>query len=288
MNDEIAKMIAEEKANDIIDIIEEVDKSDEIETVKNIENEIIVVEPTLEIIEDIEEKTEKPIDLKDLTRDELDKIREVDPRFSLADIANTSDKRIEIIANNDEKTIEKRVSLKSKKAIKNDENDLKNAEYKSKIDDSMNKAALEKAYNLQQDEYYNNHKDVLQFARMKNSHSLSHMKFLYWFMISFYSIVQICYAVANIIKALVEILGSLVSLLNVFFESAFGKKAATGTFDKNGLPEYEVRKLNTFTRIFVGVFTIAFLVFVALAFLDFFTGINLIDLLKSYTQNLYN
>lgn len=266
MNDEIAKMIAEEKALESLNIdVNDVDNF-------NAKNEIIT--KPIEITE-VEEKLNNL--LTELSDEQLDKLMTLDPRFKIEDIEETANKRMELLASKDESTIDERVRLKSKYAIRKEKERNRKLEAQSKVDKSIDKADLEKAYKVQQNEYYCNHKDVLQFARMDNPHSLSHMKFIYWLMIPLYTLLEILHGLA-------AIAGGVISLINVFFENAFGKKIDTGKPDKDGNTIYKIEKINLATRILIICGLVIVGLFVLFALIDEFTGFNIIEVLNNYTK----
>lgn len=148
-----------------------------------------------------------------------------------------------------------------------------------KIEESIDNAEYQRNLTKEQEEYFSNHKEVLNFARMKEAHSLNHMKFVYWVAI-------IPYTILSILNALAEVCGGIIGLINVFFEAAFGKRVPTGQVDEKGKPIYITERLNFVTRLFIGICVVALLLFLIMALINAFTGFDLIGVVKNYTQKI--
>ncbi|MEG1509432.1 MAG: hypothetical protein RR454_03135 [Clostridia bacterium] len=177
-------------------------------------------------------------------------------------------------------------ALKSNRNIKRNEKIQKNEYFSeqetlSKINKSENNTQAGIAFEKEQIVYFNNHKDVLTLMRMNTPHSLYHMKFVYWIGVFPYFLLELMHCA-------IEIAGSIIGLVDVFFKSAFGKTELQGT-DTNGKPIYaKGNKLNLVTRILLMFFIAMFGLYLLFAFINAFTGFDLIEMLKSYTKKIIN
>lgn len=225
----------------------------------------------------VEVKTENKIIASEDISNPNDQIKELgkvifDSSKSMEDVSNVITKVGLMQAFNEKKNVKRNEKIQKEKFFGEQETDKKlkdithNVEIGTKIDE-------------QQVVYYNNHKDVLVLMKMLAPHSLYHMKVVYWIGIWFYFIVQILHCFA-------QCLGEIIGLFNVFFSSAFGSKKYVGT-DEKGKPIYtRESELNIATRVFLIFIITIFLIYVILAVVDLFTGFNLIEVVKNFTNKI--